>query len=447
VTRFFEALGDLIGRQIGARGETGAGPGDGASAKARWLRGLFFVIAPLLLHAMAGFVFVTEPAPRISGVTVKVILDSAERGDPVIFSVDGSYRLFRGGGLRAFHDPGFIGYGYRLDEAEARWSQDEGIWIKDRLFRNQDLTLVPEENGDIQVGSKHYSGILHIERGEDDGVRLVNLLDMEDYLAAVLFREMPASFPREALKSQVVAARTYTLYCMTEERGFLLPDSRSQMYGGTRANTAYSREIVNETVGEVLTFEGQLFPAYYSSTCGGITARACDEFSSTSPEPLNQGIPCGYCSDSPYYSWTATLSAAETAEKFELPLAIASTVELGVTQRDTTGRSRELAFFDQRGNLLLRLDAGRFKRILNRGRDLKYRMLSCLIDDIRHRDGRITIEGRGWGHGVGFCQYGSRRLALQGSNHRQILEYYYRGSKIQPLTHLENLADKGSINP
>jgi len=41
-----------------------------------------------------------------------------------------------------------------------------------------------------------------------------------------------------------------------------------------------------------------------------------------------------------------------------------------------------------------------------------------------------VFEGRGFGHGVGMCQYGARGLALLGLSGQQIVKYYYPGIKI-----------------
>jgi len=39
------------------------------------------------------------------------------------------------------------------------------------------------------------------------------------------------------------------------------------------------------------------------------------------------------------------------------------------------------------------------------------------------------VSGRGYGHGVGMCQCGAEGMARVGKTTRQILSYYYPGSK------------------
>jgi len=43
----------------------------------------------------------------------------------------------------------------------------------------------------------------------------------------------------------------------------------------------------------------------------------------------------------------------------------------------------------------------------------------------------VTITGRGFGHGVGMCQFGAQHMASTGISHSQILGFYYPGARIQ----------------
>ncbi|HLO04077.1 MAG TPA: sporulation protein SpoIID, partial [Symbiobacteriaceae bacterium] len=43
----------------------------------------------------------------------------------------------------------------------------------------------------------------------------------------------------------------------------------------------------------------------------------------------------------------------------------------------------------------------------------------------------IQFDGGGWGHGIGMSQYGAYGMALQGKTYREILTYYYTGTKVE----------------
>jgi stage II sporulation protein D len=46
---------------------------------------------------------------------------------------------------------------------------------------------------------------------------------------------------------------------------------------------------------------------------------------------------------------------------------------------------------------------------------------------------RYTFYGKGWGHGIGFCQVGAYGMAMKGWTAQQILTHYYTGIEIAPM--------------
>ena len=50
--------------------------------------------------------------------------------------------------------------------------------------------------------------------------------------------------------------------------------------------------------------------------------------------------------------------------------------------------------------------------------------------EVVHEDGRFTLRGKGWGHGVGLCQIGAAVMASEGYDYIQILKHYYVGTEI-----------------
>lgn len=123
-------------------------------------------------------------------------------------------------------------------------------------------------------GTPSYEGMLEIWP-VDGGFVLINELPLETYLNYVVPSEMPSKFSKEALKAQAVCARTYAYKHMQSfeypEYGAHVDDSVIyQVYNNT--GTAESTtEAVQETKGEIMTFEGQPITAYYFSTSCGYT--------------------------------------------------------------------------------------------------------------------------------------------------------------------------------
>ncbi len=149
------------------------------------------------------------------------------------------------------------------------------------------LTAEPRPGEFLEWDGDPYRGTLEFARGEA-GVRVVNRVDLEDYLAGVVPRELPPElFPEiEALKAQALAARTYALTPrpVYRERGYdLCATPACQVYGGVAAERPLSTRAVRETEGEVLLHDGELIDALYTAACGGSTENAENVFSTPTP--------------------------------------------------------------------------------------------------------------------------------------------------------------------
>jgi stage II sporulation protein D len=161
-----------------------------------------------------------------------------------------------------------------------------------------------DEESYLSYKGIRYRGIF-VLRASPKGLVLVNILNLENYLKGVVPEELsPDRFHGyEALKAQAVAARTYAIKNLGQNRelGFDLCDTpKSQVYGGLSAERAESSRAVEETRGEVALYKGQLINALYTSTCGGMTEDA---------EKIFEGLPLPYlkateCSYEKQPEWT-----------------------------------------------------------------------------------------------------------------------------------------------
>ena len=112
----------------------------------------------------------------------------------------------------------------------------------------------------------------------------INVVGLEDYLAGVVPREMPAAWPAEALKAQAVAARSYALAHRLAGKTYdLYADVRSQVYGGLAGEDPRANAAIKATAGQVLLFQGRLVDALFHSTSGGRTASAAEVFGTEVP--------------------------------------------------------------------------------------------------------------------------------------------------------------------
>ena len=124
----------------------------------------------------------------------------------------------------------------------------------------------------VMLGGSRYRGTLTLTR---DGSQLdaVNTLDLEQYVGDVVSFENPANWPREALRAQAIASRSYALANLRPDAAWdLYPDDRSQNYGGLRKEYLTAVAAAAATEGQILRYRGQIVNALFSASNGGLTS-------------------------------------------------------------------------------------------------------------------------------------------------------------------------------
>ncbi|MCB9867734.1 MAG: SpoIID/LytB domain-containing protein [Phycisphaerales bacterium] len=249
------------------------------------------------------------------------------------------------------------------------------------------------------------------------------------------------TFHDEALQAQAVASRTYALYIMSE-RDKRLFDLRAgegdQVYRGVRRDAFGRRaaEAVDATRGVVLsarTPKGlRIFCAYYSAACGGHTQSVTDYMGGgDAPEPLAHGVACDFCriAKGEAYRWKPRSIAKvellgrlkDRDEAFADWTEIATVAVTGTTEFGRIGQVTLTGADDAKvvmGPETFRLAVG--SRVM--------RSTDCTLTDLG--DTLEFTNGKGFGHGVGMCQWGAEGQARAGRQASVILHHYYPGAQI-----------------
>jgi stage II sporulation protein D len=172
------------------------------------------------------------------------------------------------------------------------------------------------------VNKVPYRGKLNVS---SDGklVQVIDTLGLEAYLKGVVPAEMPSSWAPEALKAQAVAARSYALANVTTGRAFdLYGDTRSQVFGGVKAENTATSAAVDATKGQVVLYKGKVANTLFFSTSGGRTASALESTGLSVPYLVPVSDP--YDTASPYHDWgPVLLDAALVVKQFKLASPIA----------------------------------------------------------------------------------------------------------------------------
>lgn len=271
-----------------------------------------------------------------------------------------------------------------------------------------------EGGGVISVDGIQVKGDVVVALGKSQLVA-VNVLPLEDYLVGVIGSEMPKSFPTEALRAQAIAARTYALRKKLEkfdEPYYLGSSVISQVYRGLQGEDQRTREAVESTRGLVVTWQLEPIEAYFHASCGGRTESGADALGRSLP--YLQAVDCP-CHQLPSSHWTVKLKAAD------LESLGARKGGMKIEGRSPTGRVRRLRIGERS------LGAVTFRERLG------YMRIKSLHFELEKAADGWKVSGRGFGHGAGLCQWGSRMYADKGWDYRKILLHYYPGTELQAL--------------
>lgn len=303
----------------------------------------------------------------------------------------------------------------------------DGIQIGSQRFVESVVRLETADQY-VDVDKRSYRGNLIIMKTPAGKMNVINEVRLEDYLKGVLPGEVSDKWPIETLKAQAVASRTFALFKIVEraDRDFMMTsDVLSQMYVGKSSEKTSTNQAVDLTKGEVLLYQARLFPAFFHAACAGQTTRA-DFVWRIEPNPVLNGAVCLYCRGSKHENWKSEVSF----EKIESQIAsrgytISPIKTITFTDYDPSGRARQVIIEHKKGRL--EFNANDFRLFV--GPDL-IRSTRAFVEVYR-RKARFT--GKGWGHGVGMCQWGAKAQAESGFAYRKILAHYYPGSAIKRI--------------
>ncbi|MFA5164646.1 MAG: SpoIID/LytB domain-containing protein [Candidatus Omnitrophota bacterium] len=298
-----------------------------------------------------------------------------------------------------------------------------GFRMGDSRLSADAISIEPLGGARAYINDRIFRGGIRVYKNAGK-ITVVNAVDLEEYLYGVIRNEVSTWWPMEALKAQAIAARTYALNQMKESKGKdydVQADVSSQVYGGIFSEKWRTNRAVDQTKGLVLTYNGAIFPAFFHATCGGSTFDAANLWNISLP-PL-KGVKCDWCRKSPHYYWERWTPVNEAEKKLEdAGYPVGDILGFEVLRKDPSGRVLELRVKGSKGDAVML--AKDFRRIIG-------------SDIVRSTNFKVTVvgeyaafEGLGWGHGVGFCQWGAYYMSRAGKKADEILYFYYPGAKI-----------------
>ncbi len=336
------------------------------------------------------------------------------------------------------------------------------------------IQIIPS-SGMVKMNGKRYRGIAEVGFNSAGTLAGINELSVEDYLYAVVPKELPPNpyGEVEAQKAQAIAARTYALSNLGKRNidGYdLLPTTSDQVYGSFEDEHPISNQAVDGTKGIVATYEGKMINAVFHSTSGGFTANNEDVWRAEATPYLRakhvaqKGNSLKYvpaldiykkngsgeslrevkkgdfeANWSRYYRWNFEWTAEEISQVLSTyyNTNVGRVLEINVTERSSSGRVATIEFVTENGTFYEYKDQIRWALQYINASGNPAVLLSTLfiiepvIDNETDEVTGFKVNGGGWGHGVGMSQVGAVGMAEAGYTYDVILKHFYTGIDLE----------------
>jgi stage II sporulation protein D len=276
----------------------------------------------------------------------------------------------------------------------------------------------------VSMNGKKYRGTVEITPA-DRGLLVVNELPIEEYLIGLINCEISSQWPMEAVKAQAVIARSYAIYQKEARKNApyqLESTVLDQVYDGCEIEDSRAARGVSETAGEVLTYDNRVIQAFYHSSCGGHTEASENVWSISLP--YLKGVDCVYCMKTPSARWELTLPLKKIESLLRDNGYQASDLrDIRAGRKNGSGRVTDVTLISARGRLVI--------SAVNLRKAIGFSVMKSTNFEVRTNGDNALFTGTGNGHGVGLCQWGAKQRALEGFDYREILDYYYPGTRLK----------------
>lgn len=318
------------------------------------------------------------------------------------------------------------------------------------------------------IEDRLYEGDIDISINDNKKFDVIVSLPLEKYLCGVVPYEIGNDAPLEALKAQVIAARSETVIALIsgKYRGNnfdLCADVECQVFAGNSKRTPETDKAVEETKGLCMFYGDEVIGAYYASNCGGMSEdvenvwpgrsgpvpywsshfdsdEILDYDPKNNPEEWINSNPDVFCNPNLHpelpewskknFRWRVEMTNDELSNNLNEIKQIGLLQEIKILERGNSGRIIKASFIGSKDSLDLNseLEIRKIKKPPFRS--------SCFVVEKVFDDQsnvKYLFKGAGWGHGVGMCQSGAVARAFAGQTYEQILNHYFSESKIKSV--------------
>ncbi len=298
---------------------------------------------------------------------------------------------------------------------------------KTYIIQNDKFLKIPE-NYPLVIKNIDYFGKIKIVQKKGTYF-LINYLPLELYLEGVLAGEISYSWPNAAIKAQAIASRSYAVYLMKKRKNeiFDIVNSESnQVFKGVDSSHPNIKKNVLATKDVIMTYRNEPIQTFFSATCGGMTEKAEDVWSSDKKLAYFKNIRCHYCTTHPKFNWDYQINNKTLTTKLMAKLGIKKVKRWEIVERSGSKRVKKIMVVDEKNKKHF-LSGNELRVLLNPAKVLSTKF------KLTKRNNKYHFKGTGFGHGVGLCQWGAKTMAERGFSHKRILNFYYKNITIKPI--------------
>lgn len=315
---------------------------------------------------------------------------------------------------------------------------------KDRTFskvHHNTLSITPLE-GTLSIDNNSYSGELTIQIDPiHNKLLIINKLSLDDYIYSVLRYESLSHWPLEVQKVQAIASRTYAVYQIIQQRKKknkeTLYDIKNtnfhQVYNGNHSCT-HLWQAVHDTHNLVLTHEGNVCLTMFDICCGGVIPHFMKTSDMTKPY-LYRDYACTHCKKNKFYTWKETFSTKDFLKQLKSHPSLKTTLKnitdissITILEKDPAGIAYKMSVHHHKRSAII--STKDLKASLNTN-------LKSLAMTVKKEKNNIIFSGFGYGHNIGLCQLGARRLVDKGWDYKKILSFYYPHTSLKEVKRIK----------
>lgn len=317
-------------------------------------------------------------------------------------------------------------------------TSNKNIYINGKRYLRNQIKIEPR-SGHLSFDSNSYQGnfiiaIDSLTKPNNPSIFLINKLDLEDYIFAVLRSESWPGWPLEVNKVFAIAIRSYVISKVIEAKRckrlyHIKNDNSHQTYHGhafMKRNSDILRKAVEQTRGIFLAYNNEPIVAMFDSCCGSVIPAQIEGSVDFDKAPyLARGYACKYCNKCSLYDWEVNYGLEDWQKLLskECP-DIKNIKSIWVSKKDKSGLVKEVTIRGAKRSWKISGD-----KLYGLLKDVKSFCFS-----IKKVGKNVVIKGKGYGHHIGLCQWGARQMVRELFDYKQILKFYYPGTEFMRLS-------------